>query len=120
MTEMPRKDWEEELRSAPESIGTRLEFMSVEHHAVRNFAVREMPGRGRPLSIEEISRGLGLSTERAAAIVRELEANLFFLARPEHHEVSWAFPVTVEETGHRLRFSTGERLDAVDRCRPSH
>jgi hypothetical protein len=113
INEMPRGDWEEGLHSAPESIGKRLEFMSAEHHAVRNFVVREMPRRGRPFSIEEISHGLGLSTERTAFVVRELEANLFFLARPDRHEVSWAFPVTVEETGHRLHFSTGERLDAA-------
>jgi len=113
ITEMARRDWEGELRSAPEGIGNRLEFMSAEHHSVRNFVVREMPGRGRPISIEEISKGLGMSNERVAMVVRDLEANLFFLARPGRHEVSWAFPVTVEETGHRLRFSTGERLDAA-------
>jgi hypothetical protein len=113
ITEVPRSRWEEELRSAPARIRERLEFMSAEHHTVRNFVVREMPGRGRPFSIEEISLALGLSAERAAVIVRDLEANLFFLARPDRHEVSWAFPVTVDETGHRLHFSTGERLDAA-------
>ena len=111
--EVPRRNWEEELRSAPESIGKRLEFMSEEHHAVRNFVVGEMPGRGRPFSIEDISRGLGLPDQRAEVIVRDLEANLFFLARPDSREVSWAFPITADETGHRLHFSTGERLDAA-------
>ena len=67
---MPRSEWEEELRSAPENIGKRLEFMSAEHHAVRNFVVREMPGRGRPISIEQISCGVGLPYERTTAIVR--------------------------------------------------
>jgi len=113
ITEVPRRDWEEELRAAPESIGKRLEFMSAEHHAVRNFVVREMPGWGRAFSIEEISDGLGLSRERTAVIVRDLEANLFFLVRPDRPGISWAFPVTVDETGHRLHFSTGERLDAA-------
>jgi len=111
--EMPQADWEEELRAAPTSIGERLEFMSPEHHAVRNFVVRELPSRGRPLTIGDISRALGLSRERTAKIVTDLEANLFFLARPDGAGVSWAFPVTVDATGHRLLFSTGERLDAA-------
>lgn len=113
VTEVPRRDWEEELRSAPERIAKRLDFMSPEHHAVRKFVVREMPGRGRALSIEEIALGLGLPAARVSVIVRDLEEHLFFLARPDRHEISWAFPVTVDETGHHLTFSTGERLDAA-------
>ena len=111
--EVPRTDWEAELSAAPTTIGNRLRFMSAEHHAVRNFVVRELPSRGRPISIEEISRSLGLPRERAARIVTDLEANLFFLARPDGAEISWAFPVTVDATGHGLLFSTGERLDAA-------
>ncbi len=113
ITELPQRDWERELRDAPKLIGRRLEFMSQEHHAVRNFVVREMPGHGRPISIEVISSELSLPRERTAKIVSDLEANLFFLARPDRSEISWAFPVTVDETGHRLLFSTGERLDAA-------
>jgi hypothetical protein len=45
--------------------------------------------------------------------VEELERNLFFLDRAGGEEVSWAFPVTADDTGHRLVFSTGERLDAA-------
>lgn len=111
--EIPRRDWEDELRNAPKLIGRRLGFMSPEHHAVRNFVVRELAKRGRPISLGGISRALGLSRERVAVVVRDLEANLFFLARPDSPDISWAFPVTVDETGHRLVFSTGERLDAA-------
>ena len=110
---VPRGEWERELIDAPKHIGRRLEFMSPEHHAVRNYVVRELPRCGLPISIAAVSRDLGLSRERTAEIVRDLEKNLFFLARPGRPEISWAFPVTVDETGHRLLFSTGERLDAA-------
>jgi len=111
---IPLAEWEQELRSAPEHIGHRLEFMSDEHHQVRYFVVRELPRLGRPVTLREISRALRLSPERTSAIVEELERNLFFLVRRgTQEEVSWAFPVTVEGTGHRLVFSTGERLDAA-------
>jgi len=110
---IPRGDWEEQVRSAPERIGERLSFMSDDHHLVRNFVVREMPRFGRPISLCHISEALHLSRERTLRIVGDLEKNRFFLVRGNGKDVSWAFPVTVEKTGHHLKFSTGERLDAA-------
>lgn len=110
---LPQSTWEEELRSAPEAIGRRLEFMSRDHHLVRNFVVQELPRRGRPIPLGEISDALRLAPELTTSIVEDLEKNLFFLVRGDGAEVSWAFPVTAEETGHHLVFSTGERLDAA-------
>lgn len=110
---IPRADWEQEVRSAPGGIRQRLAFMSEEHHRVRNFVVRDLPRLGRPISLDAISRAVGISRPRTAGIVEELERHLFFLVRADEERVSWAFPVTVEETGHRLVFGTGERLDAA-------
>jgi hypothetical protein len=113
ISEIPRRDWEHELSSAPEHIARRLEFMSDDHHLVRNFVVRELPRTGRPIPVADISHALQLTRKRTKNIVEELERNLFFLVRGDGAEVSWAFPVTAEETGHHLVFSTGERLDAA-------
>lgn len=110
---IPQRDWELELRSAPDALGRRLEFMSDEHHLVRNFVVRELPKQGRPIPLADISHALHLTRTRTMRIVEELEKNLFFLVRGDGAEVAWAFPVTAEETGHHLIFSTGERLDAA-------
>ena len=112
ISRIPQADWEQQLRSAPEGIGQRLAFMSVEHHLVRNFVVQELPRLGRPVSLNAISHALGISPTRISAIVDDLERNLFFLVCAGG-DVSWAFPVTVEDTGHRLVFSTGERIDAA-------
>ena len=110
---IPRSVWERELSAAPTVIARRLEFMSQEHHQVRNFVVGELPRRGRPIALDEISNALGLTLERTKSIVDDLERNLFFLVRGDGAAVSWAFPVTVDETGHHLVFGTGERLDAA-------
>jgi hypothetical protein len=113
ITSIPQKDWEEELRSAPEHVARRLEFMSPDHHLVRNFVVRELPRLGRPIPLTDISLALQLTETRTKSIVEDLERNLFFLVRRHGTEVSWAFPVTADDTGHHLIFSTGERLDAA-------
>jgi len=113
LSSIPQADWEQEVNSAPEQISQRLAFMSNEHHLVRNFVVRELPRLGRPITLRAISDALRISRTRTSTIVEDLERNLYFLVRPGGEEVSWAFPVTVENTGHSLVFSTGERLDAA-------
>lgn len=113
LSRMPREEWEKHLAEAPQGIASRLTFMSEAHRLVRNFAVAELPRRSSPLPPADISRALGIPLSRTLEILGDLEKHLFFLVRNAGGDVSWAFPVTVESTGHKLRFSTGERLDAA-------
>ena len=108
--EISQADWEQELALVPERQRARLEFMSDEHHAVRYFAVKELAREGRPLEPALISSRLDLPESRVVQILDDLESNLLFLVRNASGAVSWAFPVTVDRTPHRLTFSTGERL----------
>ena len=88
-----------------------LAFMTTAHRAVRNFVVRELPRNGgRPLTPAEIASSLRLDSQSVTGLLKDLESHLLFLVRNAHGEVSWAFPVTTDQTPHRLRFSTGERI----------
>jgi hypothetical protein len=108
-----RSEWEGHLADVPGHMQTRLSFMSPAHHAVRYFAVRELPRRGEPLPPEFIAEALDLSLDLTQTILEDLEKNLFFLVRNEAGAVTWAFPVTAERTPHRLTSSTGERFYAA-------
>jgi hypothetical protein len=110
IVEMPRANWEKHLLQMPQHSASRLAFMSADHHRVRYFVVSEMPRARRPVPPALIAERLGLSPRLVAAILDDLERNLFFLVRDEQGAVSWAFPVTAEKTPHKLAFSTGERL----------
>ena len=110
---MPREEWEAELRGAPAAMKTRLAFMTPEHHKVRRFAVSEIPRRGRAITIGEIAEAVSLPRARVEAIIGELERALFFVVRNDRNAVSWAFPVTADETPHALAFSTGEHSFAA-------
>ena len=112
-TEIPRGTWEQHLAQAPKDISKTLGFMTNAHHLVRNFVVRELPSFGKSLSPELISAELKMSSSKTIEILDELEKNLFFLVRNEQGEVTWAFPVTVDKTPHRMTFSTGEKLNAA-------
>jgi hypothetical protein len=87
--------------------------MTRQHHLVRYFVVRNIPRIGRPIPPELIAAKLMLPLRRVNAILAKLEERLFFLVRDERGHVSWAYPVTVDETPHRLSFSTGERIYAA-------
>jgi hypothetical protein len=91
-----------------------LAFMTPTHHAVRNFVVRDLPrGGGAPLPAKRIAAMLRLELSRVIDVLDELERHLFFLVRNAAGDVTWAFPVTIAPTPHRLQFSTGERISGA-------
>jgi len=87
--------------------------MSEEHHLARNFVVRELPNVGEPLSHEFISQELNLPVSRVNVILEELEKHLTFLFRNEQGEVTWAYPMTVDNTSHHITFNTGQQIYAA-------
>jgi hypothetical protein len=112
--EIPAENWREHLSRARQHSQKRLSFMTVDHHRIRNFVVRELPlYQGKPLSAAEISQRLDLPIARVVAILEELQKNLFFLVLNVAGEVSWAFPVTSDWTHHRLSFGSGEGIFAA-------
>ena len=111
--ELPRSHWEAALAKVPDQTQAYLGFMSEDHHSVRRFVVRQIALRGVPLVPEFVAEELHLPLSQVLRILDDLEQKLFFLVRNEQGEVSWAFPVTAEETPHRLRFKSGESLWAA-------
>jgi hypothetical protein len=113
MIPIPGPLWESRVVAARRDIQASLGFMGEDHHAVRNFVVRELPTEGKPLSPELVAGRLDLPVERVKAILDELEAHMTFCFRNSEGHVTWAYPVTVDETPHRVTFSSGETLYAA-------
>ena len=113
MIPIPRAIWRRQADKVGQKIEASLGFMTPEHHLVRNFAVRELPHVGEPLSPQFISQRLDLPVARVNAILDELEKNLTFLFRNPQGAVAWAYPVTADQTPHRVTFSTGEQVYAA-------
>ena len=107
---IPETQLYKHLEKAPEHGRQRLAFMTPVHHQVRYFVVRELPRLGRPIEVQDIANKLSLAVGQVESILAELEANLFFLVRNAQGAIHWAFPVTVEPTAHKIRFSSGETL----------
>jgi hypothetical protein len=95
-------------------MNNQLDFMTPAHHAVRNCVVGQLPRNGgAPLSPMQIAAQLHLTLSRVVSVLDDLERHLFFVVRNTEGAVTWAFPVTVAPTPHRLRFSTGERISGA-------
>ena len=113
ITRIPQKDWERGLSEVQQHIKGMLDFMSEEHHLVRNFVVRELPEVGAPLSPVFIAQKLNLPVSRVNTILEELEKHLTFLFRNEQGAVIWAYPTTVDNTPHHITFDTDEQIYAA-------
>ena len=113
MLPVPAFIWKRQVRRNAQAAGARLDFMSEQHHLVREFAVRELPRVGGPMSPQLIADDLGLPHQQVVAILDDLEKNLTFLCRNEAGAVEWAYPVTAYETPHQITFRSGERLYAA-------
>jgi len=110
---IPRTIWHSQVFSSARHIEGSLAFMSADHHRVRNFVVKELPGYGKPMPPEFIAEKVDLPLDRLVTILKDLEIHKTFLFRNESGEVTWAYPVTVEQTPHRIIFDSGEEIFAA-------
>ncbi len=110
---VPRAIWQKQV--AQNSLGaySGLSFMSADHHFIRNFVVSELPRQCRPLTPEFIAQALEFPLDRVVEILDDLEKHMTFLYRSGGDAVTWAYPVTVERTPHKVTFSSGEKLYAA-------
>ena len=113
MFRLPAAIWKRNVRLEARRAAGRLELMGPAHHRVRNFVVTELPRAQQPLSPEAIAVGVGLEIERVGEILDELEAHLTFLYRRDGRNDDWAYPVTAENTPHRVTLDNGERFFAA-------
>lgn len=111
---IPRPIWTRQVTKDEQGIQSgALDFMTADHHRVRDLTVLELPRQGRPLPPDWIARQLSLPLEQVQTILDELEQHMTFLFRNPQGEVTWAYPVTVDKTPHRVTFSSGESVYAA-------
>jgi hypothetical protein len=110
---IPKPIWQQEVARSARAAEKSLAFMTADHHKVRDYVVRELPRIANPIPPETIAQGLNMEPGQVVPILDELEKKLTFLYRNEEGSVSWAYPVTAEQTPHRITFSSGEQVYAA-------
>ncbi len=110
---VPRALWQMQVSRNARHMAAGLGFMSAEHHLVRNFVVRELPRIGKSMSPEFIAQNVDVPIAQVETILDDLKKHMTFLFRNELGAVTWAYPVTVEETPHHVALSTGDEIYAA-------
>jgi len=108
MIPIPRAVWQRLFAANARKVRASLGFMSRDHHRVRDLAVTELARGGAPLAPQVIAQRLDLRPERVSELLDEMEERLMFVVRNTAGEITWAYPVTVEQTPHHACFNTGE------------
>lgn len=109
MLPIPALLWQRVAQAAGRQARAGLHFMTPDHHRVRDFAVLELARNGAPLSPGTIAERLDIDLPRVEELLAQLEKRLTFLYRSRGEDVTWAYPVTVDETPHHASFATGEQ-----------
>jgi hypothetical protein len=87
--------------------------MSEDERRVHHFVVGQMATAEEPITNELIGAGLNLSVQRVADIVDKLESLKTFFYRNDSAGINWAYPLSLEDTGHEMIAGTGERFFAA-------
>ena len=110
---VPQILWRRVINGEAKRSGKDLAWFTPEHHRVRDLAVTTITATGCPVSPGELTNGAGVGEARLAVVLDELEKGKTFLYRTAGTDIDWAYPVTAEDTGHRIRLDSGERFFAA-------
>jgi hypothetical protein len=113
MIPVPRFLWQGHVRSGAHNTRAHLASLPDEHTVIHYFCVSELPRVGMPLSPVYIAEKLHLTLDRVTDTLEYLEQRMTFLYRNTEGAVAWAYPVTADETPHRITFDSGEQIHAA-------
>ena len=88
-------------------------LLSEEEQKVHHFVVKKMADVQEPITAEFISEELGISLKTVVKIIEKLEVLKTFLYRSDGKGINWAYPLSLDDTGHRMTVSTGEQFSAA-------
>lgn len=110
---VPKILWRRVVEAEARRGGSRVAWFTEDHHRVRDFVVTEIARTGAPVRLGQITAACGIDEHRTTRVVEELEEGLTFLFRTGGDAVDWAYPVTAQQTPHRVRLDSGERFFAA-------
>ena len=66
-----------------------------------------------PLTAEQVGKELELPVDLAETTIDKLEELKTYLYRSDGKGINWAYPLSLEDTGHQMTDSKGERFFAA-------
>ena len=91
----------------------KADLLSPEERKIHHFIVKRMAETKTPLTAEQVGKELDLPVDLAEATIDKLEELKTYLYRSDGKGINWAYPLSLEDTGHQMTDSTGERFFAA-------
>ncbi len=113
MVPIPRVIASKGLEKGISGAREKADLLSPEERTIHHFIVSRMTKIKTPLTAEQVGKELNLPFDRVEATIDKLEELKTFLYRSEGKGINWAYPLSLEDTGHKITDSTGERFFAA-------
>jgi len=101
------------LEKGASGARAKAKLLSEEERHVLYFVVKKMAVAKEPITAELVSEELGIEVNRVEEIIDKLEGMKTFLYRSDSKGITWAYPLSFDNTGHEISASTGERFFAA-------
>lgn len=113
MIPIPRMIASKGLGKGTAGVRAKADLLSPEERKIHHFIVSRMAETKTPLTSEQVSKEFDLTVDRVEAMIDKLEVLKTFLYRSDGKEINWAYPLSLEDTGHQMTDSTGEQFFAA-------
>ncbi len=113
MVPIPRVIASKGLEKGVSGARAKADLLSPEERTIHHFIVSRMTKTKTPLTAELVGKELDLPIDRVEATIDKLEKLKTFLYRSDGKGINWAYPLSLEDTGHKITDSTGERFFAA-------
>ena len=91
----------------------KAQCLSEEERRVHHFVVRKMASVEEPIKAELVAEETGLPVDEVEKVIDKLESLKTFLYRSDGRGIDWAYPLSLDDTGHRMTVTTGESFNAA-------
>lgn len=108
MIPIPKIIAEAGLKKGVTTAKTKADLLTMDERRVHLFVVRRMAVSKAPLTAKNIAEELCIPVHRIEKIINRLEVMKTFIYRTDGKGINWAYPLTLENTGHQMTASTGE------------
>ena len=113
MIPIPRVVAAKGLRKGVSAAHAKANLLSPEESEIHHFIVKSMAVGQEQITAEFVSDKLAKPLESVERAIDKLEGLKTFLYRSDGIRINWAFPLSLENTGHNITVSTGERFFAA-------
>ena len=101
------------LKKGVSGAEAKAQLLTEEERRIHHFVVRKMASVEEPIRAELVADEIGLPVGEVENAIDKLESLKTFLYRSDGRAIDWDYPLSLDETGHRMTVDTGEQFNAA-------